>query len=76
MMQLRAPATTPLGTMRNLYVLSPTLTVCPALAPPPKRAAISGREEAKKSTMRPLPSSPHCTPMTRVTGKPMLLFGG
>src|SRR3990170_1545800 len=57
------PRTIPDGRSDSLYVWSPTTSVCPALWPPWKRTTMSARL-ASQSTILPLPSSPHCAPMT------------
>src|ERR1035437_4898160 len=42
-------------------------TVCPALSPPEKRMTYLAFS-ASMSTIFPLPSSPHCAPITAITG--------
>ena len=55
--------TTPEGSKLSLKT-SPSMTkVWPALCPPWKRTTTSARSESQ-STILPLPSSPHCEPMT------------
>src|SRR3954470_23065942 len=51
----------PLGTRRRMVLTPPTTSVCPAFAPPWKRTTTSAHE-VKRSTIFPLPSSPHCAP--------------
>src|SRR5579863_2935255 len=43
--------------------LPPITSVCPALWPPWKRATACARSVSKSTTL-PLPSSPHCRPIT------------
>ncbi len=62
----------PEGTRCSLKVVGPTVTVCPALSPPLKRATRSAVSESR-STTRPLPSSPHCVPTAIVMGMDVLL---
>src|SRR3954454_19333493 len=51
----------PLGTSRRTVFVPPTTSVCPAFAPPWKRTTTSA-QEVKRSTIFPLPSSPHWAP--------------
>src|SRR5438874_630019 len=61
-MKQRLPGwSTPLGTRWRTVLVPPTTKVCPALAPPWKRTTTSA-QEVKRSTIFPLPSSPHCAP--------------
>src|SRR3954463_5251169 len=57
----------PDGMRWNLNTPWSVCTVCPALAPPLARMFISA-SVARRSVSFPLPSSPHCPPMTIVTG--------
>src|SRR3954454_6005178 len=61
------PATIPDGIWRILYVSPSTTIVCPAFGPPWYRQT---RSEccASRSTILPLPSSPHCAPTITVAG--------
>src|SRR5438046_5301393 len=52
---------TPDGTRCSTVFTPPTTSVCPALAPPWKRTTTSAHE-VKRSTIFPLPSSPHWAP--------------
>src|SRR2546429_5244832 len=66
-MQMRPGWSTPAGT-RFRTVFSPfTTSVCPALLPPWKRTTTSA-SAARRSTIFPLPSSPHWVPMMTVAG--------
>src|SRR3954463_2837104 len=51
----------PLGTRCRTVFVPPTTSVCPAFAPPWKRTTTSA-QEVKRSTIFPLPSSPHWAP--------------
>src|SRR5688500_20168557 len=61
------PETIPLGIRRILNVSPSATIVCPALAPPWKRHTTSDCC-ASRSTILPLPSSPHCAPTMTVEG--------
>src|SRR6476659_7966594 len=61
------PRTIPLGSARILYVSSPTTIVCPAFGPPWYRQTMS-ESCARRSTILPFPSSPHCAPTMTVAG--------
>src|SRR4029077_2159508 len=56
---------TPVGSSDSLNVLSPQTTVCPAFAPPLYRTTKSW-PSARRSTIFPFASSPHCNPTTHV----------
>src|SRR5882762_2464984 len=61
-MKQRLPGwSTPLGTRWRTVLVPPTTRVCPAFAPPWKRTTTSAHE-VKRSTILPLPSSPHWAP--------------
>src|SRR4051794_24657485 len=57
----------PDGTRCSFRVMSPMMTVWPALLPPAYRTTKSARS-ARTSTNLPLLSSPHCIPTTTVAG--------
>src|SRR5207244_1319235 len=66
-MQIRPGWRTPAGT-RFRTVFSPfTTSVWPALFPPWKRTTTSA-SAARRSTIFPFPSSPHCVPTMTVAG--------
>ena len=54
---------TPEGTRCSTVRRPPMTRVCPALCPPWKRATTAARP-VSRSTILPLPSSPHCMPTT------------
>src|SRR3989344_8080153 len=56
----------PEGRRRKTCFLPLTTIVCPALAPPEALATIS-KCSARRSTIFPFPSSPHCAPMMALT---------
>src|SRR5688572_32587708 len=58
--------TTPDGNRCSTNDSSPTWTEWPALCPPWYRTTISNRS-ASRSTILPLPSSPHWAPITAIT---------
>src|SRR5579864_4888190 len=53
----------PEGIDRRIVLRPPMTSVCPALCPPWKRATADARSVSRSTTL-PLPSSPHCVPMT------------
>ena len=55
--------TIPLGNNDNLNVFEFITSVWPALCPPWNLTTASA-EDARRSTILPLPSSPHCVPTT------------
>src|SRR5260370_12555821 len=60
--------------MRCSTVFLPAMTsVCPALCPPWKRTTPCARS-VSQSTILPLPSSPHCVPMTTTFRALMILY--
>src|SRR5690348_1985318 len=62
----------PEGTRRKANAPFSCTTRCPALLPPWKRTTKSAPIESS-STILPLPSSPHCAPMTATATMIMLL---
>src|ERR1051326_5713643 len=63
------PERIPVGSWRILCVCPPKMIVCPALGPPWYRQTTSA-SWASRSTILPLPSSPHCAPTITVAGTP------
>src|SRR5207302_11492149 len=61
MMHFLPGCSTPLGTRCSTVFTPPTTSVWPAFAPPWKRTTTSAHE-VKRSTIFPLPSSPHWAP--------------
>src|ERR1700761_9078739 len=53
----------PDGMSESTVFFPPITSVCPALCPPWKRATACARSVSKSTTL-PLPSSPHCKPIT------------
>src|SRR5262245_51091841 len=57
----------PDGIVCSTYFSRPTTTVCPALLPPEKRTTTFTCGVITSTTL-PLPSSPHCAPITTMLG--------
>src|SRR5919201_6293436 len=62
----------PDGIVCRTYFSRPTTTVWPALLPPWKRTTTLTWGVITSTTL-PLPSSPHCAPITTMLGMPALL---
>src|SRR5262245_35423683 len=63
----------PEGIVCSTYFSRPTTTVCPALLPPEKRTTTFTWGVITSTTL-PLPSSPHCAPITTMFGMAALLI--